>query len=209
MQFSRSDFERAVTLSDFDGWQAQLGMKPINRTRLRPPERPGNGRVGAVLILLYPVQDRPHLVLTRRRDDLGHHAGQISLPGGRREGNESLAQTALRETEEEVGVPRTAVQILGELTSLYIPPSDFTVHPFVGWTPRQPRFRPEIAEVDQIIEVALEYLLQPSVQTVGAFTFSGKDYPVPYYDVDGHRVWGATAMILSEFLARLRHATAE
>ena len=99
--------------------------------------------------------------------------------------------------------------MLGRLSALYIPPSDFTVHPFVGWTPHRPDFRPQPREVDQILEARIDYLLQPSARSVGAFTFSGKDYPMPYYDVEGHRVWGATAMILSEFLARMHRSAGD
>jgi 8-oxo-dGTP pyrophosphatase MutT (NUDIX family) len=162
--------------------------------------------VGGVLLLLYCYQQTIHLVLTRRRDDLNSHAGQISFPGGRQEINETAVQTALRETEEEIGVPASSITILGELTSIYIPPSDFEVHPFVGWVNggERPSFVPEPREVAEILEVPLLHLLDPNTREVGPIPVRGATYTVPYYNANGHKVWGATAIMLSEFLERLQ-----
>ncbi len=197
---------RALTLPNFDPLPAQQFMLPMTRKRQRPPELPGQARVGGVLLLLYCYQQTMHVVLTRRRDDMRSHAGQISFPGGRQEPNETAVQAALRETEEEVGVPVTAVSILGELTSIYIPPSDFEVHPFVGWVEggKRPIFVPEPNEVAEILEVPLPHLFDPSTREVGPIPVREATYTVPYYNVEGHKVWGATAIMLSEFLARLR-----
>lgn len=145
-----------------------------------------------------------HLVLTKRHDDLNSHAGQISFPGGRREEGETLEATALREAHEEVGVEPAALTILGELTSLYILPSDYEVHPFVAWHDGQPTFTRQADEVDEILEVPIAHLLDPANQYEEPWEIRGYQLIVPYYLVGKHKVWGATAMMLSEFLERLR-----
>jgi 8-oxo-dGTP pyrophosphatase MutT (NUDIX family) len=209
MELTTAVIRQALSLPDFDVLSAHQHMLPMNRNRQRPTELPGQPRIGGVLLLLYYDEEKMHLVLTRRRDDLTSHAGQISFPGGRREANETAVQAALRETEEEIGVPATAVSILGELTSIYIPPSDYEVHPFVGWVNggQRPSFVPEIREVAEILEVPLCHLLAPHTREIGPIPVRGATYTVPYYNVGGHKVWGATAILLSEFLGRLLQAT--
>ena len=206
MELTTAVIRRALTLPDFDAHSAHYQMLPTDRNRRRPPELTGQARVGGVLLLLYRHQQTIHLVLTRRRDDLNSHAGQISFPGGRQEANETAVQAALRETEEEIGVPPSSITILGELTSIYIPPSDFEVHPFVGWVNegKRPSFVPETREVAEILEVPLLHLLNPNTREVGPIPVRGATYTVPYYNVNGHKVWGATAIMLSEFLGRLQ-----
>lgn len=194
---------RALQLEQFDGLAAQSRMKPVPRVERRPHDRAGDARQGAVLILLYSVEGQFHVVLTRRHEDLAAHAGQISLPGGRREGMETLQETALREAHEEVGVRRADVRILGELRPLYIPPSDFEVHPFVGWYEQTPLFVPQEAEVAEIIEVPLDHLLQAGARQEEVWERKGISMQIPFFRVGSHKVWGATAMILSEFVERL------
>lgn len=157
-----------------------------------------------MLILLYPRGDETHLVLTRRADTLPNHRGQIALPGGRREEGESVIETALREAWEEIGVLPEAVAVLGTLTPLYIPPSDFCVTPVVGWTAARPRWRPDAVEVAQVLEVPLCHLLDPATRREKTQQRDGAIRHIPYYLVQGHHVWGATAMMLSEFLEILR-----
>lgn len=202
---SLDDVRAALTLEDFDAVAAHRWMLPMARNNKRPSHLNGSARVGAVLLLLYYKTDDLHIVLTKRRDDLNAHAGQISFPGGRQEDQEPLEQTALRETDEEIGVPETAVTLLGQLTDIYIPPSDFEVHPFVGWfhNGKRPSFQPAVTEVAKILEVSLSHLMQPETRKTGPWDFRGNTITVPYYDVDGHMVWGATAVMLSEFLGRL------
>jgi 8-oxo-dGTP pyrophosphatase MutT (NUDIX family) len=206
MELTTAVIRHALTLPDFDAQSAHFHMLPTDRNRQRPRELPGLARVGGVLLLLYCHQQTIHLVLTRRRDDLNSHAGQISFPGGQQEPNETAVQAALRETEEEIGVPAASITILGELTSIYIPPSDFEVHPFVGWvnSGERPSFVPELREVSEILEVPLPHLLDPNTREVGSIPVRGATYTVPYYNVNGHKVWGATAIMLSEFLGRLQ-----
>lgn len=184
-------------------------MMPLSRSRQRPPDKPGTPRLGGVLLLLYDHDDDIYLVLTRRRDDLQSHAGQVSLPGGRREARETLVATALRETHEEIGIPPTAVTILGHLSPLYILPSDYEVHPFVAWYKHseRPIFVPETREVAEIIDVSLGNLLDPATHQEEPWQLHGLEITVPYFAVGEHKVWGATAMMLSEFLERLRTVT--
>ncbi len=207
-KYTIEDVKQALALPDFDVAAAQQLMTPLPRIneRVRPSHLPGRAREGCVLLLLYCHQGELHLVLTRRRDDLNSHAGQISFPGGQREPGEPCQAAALRETHEEVGVPPTAVAILGQLGDLYIPPSDFEVRPFVGWYLPQSRpvFCPAEREVAQILEVPVSVLLDDSARKVSMREWNGVRLPVPYFDVAGHMVWGATATMLSEFLERLK-----
>lgn len=179
-------------------------MKPVPRTTVRPKDQDGAPRQGAVLLLLFRREEQFHFVLTRRRDDLAAHAGQISLPGGRREDGESLRETALREAYEEIGIEPASVTILGCLQSLYILPSDFEVTPFVGWHPETPAFVPQPSEVAEIIEAPLVRLLHEESRREELWERQGVSMVVPYFEIGSHKVWGATAMMLSEFAERLR-----
>lgn len=201
-----ANVQQALQIPGFDGVAAQLKMAPTFRPNSRPPDRHGQARLGGVLVLLYCLEGELHLVLTRRREDLNSHAGQISFPGGRNEYPETLSHTALRETQEEIGVLPTAVSLLGPLSHLYIPPSDFEVHPFVGWHQdgKRPNFIPHTHEVAEILEVPLRHLLDPATRREEPWELRGMQVMVPFFDVFGHKVWGATAMMLSEFIERLR-----
>lgn len=201
--YSKADIHKALTLPDFDVEAAQNKMLPRPRgTRL--PDAVGPTRQGGVLIILYLRDGQDHLVLTRRRDDLQSHAGQISFPGGQREDGESLQATAIREAEEEVGVKPSDLSIIGRLECMYIPPTDYEVYPFVAWHTGRPRFRAQEEEVAEILEVPLDHLLDPDNHFEELWEIRGFQVQVPYYLVGPHKVWGATAMILSEFLERLR-----
>jgi 8-oxo-dGTP pyrophosphatase MutT (NUDIX family) len=156
-------------------------------------------REAGVLALLFP-SDTPSIVLTVRRDHLPDHAGQISFPGGQREADETLQETALREAYEEVALNPARVDMLGALTPLYIPPSNFCVHPFVGAVSEPPDLHPTDKEVGAILRVSIVHLLAPSTLQRETWTLHGQDVEVPFFEVGGHKVWGATAMMLSELL---------
>lgn len=182
---------------------AQQKMSAIGRKIMASP--PSNARVAAVLALFYPKPDDWHLVLIERasRNLRDRHKGQISFPGGRVEPeDQSLSDTALRETEEEVGVKADTVELLGSLTELYIPVSNYNVNPYVGYTEYTPKFIPEVSEVAGILEVPVSTLINPD--TVKKTMVSDENgirlKNVPYFDVNGKIVWGATAMMLSELL---------
>jgi 8-oxo-dGTP pyrophosphatase MutT (NUDIX family) len=167
-------------------------------------------REAGVLLLLYPhstlAYPELHLALIRRTEYPGVHSGQISLPGGRREEGETLQTTALRETWEEVGVLPETLQVVGQLSSLYTPPSKFCIHPFVAFSATRPAFRLEPKEVAELIETPLRLLLDPATRQQEIWSFPQYNKRrVPFFMVLGHKVWGATAMILSEFLALLKN----
>ncbi len=178
------------------GRSAQERMAPSTR-RLEIPDRT-NWKMAAVLILLYPVDGEIFFPLTRRHEGLPHHPGQISLPGGSLEIGEGPEEAALRETAEELGIDSAAIEILGRLTPLKIPPSGFEIDPFVGYLPERPRFVPEEREVVEIIETSLNLLSSREATAVEERVLRGGPSAVPYWKVGGHKVWGATAMVLAE-----------
>lgn len=186
------------------GPEAQHRMAPQYRDRttdylaLDPdPKR------SSVLILLFPGGSGPMLVLTERHEYNGPHSGQVGLPGGRHEpGDATPAHTALRETEEETGVAQSAIRLMGQITELYIPPSRYLVQPFVGFTEERPQFKPDPIEVKELLEVPVSMLTRPeTVKRTQVRTSQGMVLEAPYFDIQGRIVWGATAMILSEFEA--------
>lgn len=195
------DLERILQHEELPGIASQLLMAPMGRERQLEP--PIDYKLACVLILLYPKQDEWHISLIERSSGNlnDRHAGQISLPGGMlEESDESYEHCALRETEEEIGLSRDQIGILGELTGLYVPVSNFMIYPFVGFTTEEPEFNPSPAEVAQILEVKLGKIHKyKKTGTISSQNYTLND--VPYYDVNGHKVWGATAMILSEFEA--------
>ena len=176
-----------------------------NRPRVRPIELEGPGKTAAVMLLIFgePNQDS-RLVFTRRNSKLKNHAGQISFPGGRQDHGEELQDTAVRETEEEIGIRRHDIRIAGALDSVYIPPSDFTIHPFVGCYAGFPHFKKSDEEVAEVIDASINHLLEPETLKFGEVQAPGGPVDVDYYDVDGHQIWGATAIVLNEFLRRLK-----
>ena len=193
----------ALSLSDFDAAAAHLPMIP--GTRPRESGKTEKSRQAGVLVLLYPENDELCFVLTRRTDTLRGHSGQISFPGGRRDsGDRTFVDTALRETCEELGLCDPDVTVLGELSSIYIPPSDFEVFAIVAALDYPPSFQPNPDEVAEVFAVPLSALVNDAFKRIEKWPFNGVQVDVPYYAFNGHKVWGATAIMLSEFEARLR-----
>jgi 8-oxo-dGTP pyrophosphatase MutT (NUDIX family) len=208
----------ALNADGFDRWRPSVDVPHLVRPRHRPDELPGQGRVAAVMVLMYPdppakeiesSQDAPRLVLTRRQPGLRKHAGQIAFPGGRQDEGETLEETSLRETHEEIGILPETIEVLGRLNQVYIPPTDFTVVPFIGWHEGRPEFVASESEVAEVIEARVSHLLDPSTLTRGVVLTEGGErrIEVPYYRVNEHRVWGATAIMLSELIERLKMVT--
>lgn len=191
--------------SPLPGWEAHRQMFPPTRQMYEQDMSPqANYRESSVLVLLYPLAaaEDLHLALIKRTEYNGVHSGQISLPGGGREGDESLQTTALREAYEEVGIIQTELSMLGALSPLYIPPSNFLVYPFVAYQPHRPAFRLDPWEVAALIEAPLALLRDPANRCWAKLNHPALgEIEIPYFNVYGHQVWGATAMILSEFLA--------
>jgi 8-oxo-dGTP pyrophosphatase MutT (NUDIX family) len=186
------------------GIPAQLAMAP--------EPRPGHKayfevedicKKAGVLILLYVKAGRLALLLTRRTERVLHHRGQISLPGGEQHPGESLEATALRETVEEMGFDLAAVRVLGRLTPLYIPPSNYCVYPTVAFISGPLTFHLQPEEVDEAIEAPIDHLTDLANVRRETWHYGGRDHEVPFYDFAGHKIWGATAMVLAELLALL------
>ncbi len=181
------------------GLEAQLRLAPEHR-RVLPPVAEEQLRHAAALLLLYPVEDAPHLLLTVRSSSLPTHSGQVSLPGGAVEPGEAIEEAALREAHEEVGLDPQVVRLLGVLTPLAIPVSRFKLHAVVGVANARPALRPHDVEVRRILEVSLDRLLDHASLRFGQRPVDGALYRIPYFHIAGEQVWGATAMILAEFL---------
>jgi len=185
------------------GQSAQFQMAPLSR---RQPGRSSveakSCREAAVLALFYPCsKGRPKMLLTERPHAMNQHAGQVAFPGGRREEGESLEETALRETEEEVLIERTAVDLCGTLTPLYIPPSNFCVYPYVGFIDFRPDMTVETEEVAHMFGVRGADLINADMRAVELRTISGVEREVPHFTFNGKFVWGATAMMIAELAA--------
>jgi len=185
------------------GPEAQYKM--AHAIRQKPQTPPDNARIACTLALLYPQEDKWYLPLIQRQsnDPNDRHGGQISFPGGKQEEEDAdLATTALREAEEEIGIQAADVHILGQLTQLYIPVSNFLVYPFIGYLDYAPTFTRQESEVQDILKVPMDLLQKSHTVQFTDMKFSNNITvsDIPYYNVHGHVVWGATAMILSEFL---------
>jgi len=186
---------------DKPGLDAQLKMTPRPRPgHLKYDEVDASCARAGVLVLLYLWNDSLFLALTRRTEQVRFHQAQISFPGGRQEPGEDLVQTALRETEEELGVHPDLPRLLGMLTPLYIPPSNTCIHPVVAFLPERPEFIRAPKEVEEVIEVPLLHLRDPLNLHEEVWTIRGIPARVPFYLFKGHKIWGATAMVLAEFL---------
>jgi 8-oxo-dGTP pyrophosphatase MutT (NUDIX family) len=177
-----------------------------------PPEQakagsnPGSGGAdlieAAVLVAMFPVEDEQHLVLTRRRADLRRHAGEVSFPGGRRDPeDENLSQTALREAEEEIGLPRSAVELLGELPPVSTFATGYVIHPFVARIPPGLAWKLSAREVDRVLELSLSDLRAGRTRT--RLERRGISFETDAYVVGEEMIWGATARIIEQLLERL------
>jgi len=165
-------------------------------------------RHAAGLLLVFPIADRAHILLTVRAATLERHGGQVSLPGGVIDPGETSEQAALREAHEEVGLAPDAVRVLGSLTPLDIPVSGFRLHPIVAAIDRRPALAPADGEVARILEIAVEDLIDRTCLVTIERRRDGQLLEVPAFAVSGTEIWGATAMVLAEFLALLRrHGT--
>jgi 8-oxo-dGTP pyrophosphatase MutT (NUDIX family) len=188
------------------GVEAQFRMAPAIRKPMEFAEIMKKEPVkSSVLILLYPKNGELSTVLIKRNEYDGMHSNQVSLPGGKMDAtDQDEARTALREAEEETGIVARDVKLLGQLTTFYVQPSNYIVYPFVGYLSYTPEFKPEIKEVQFLIEAPVNLLMDKSiVKKTDIKVRQGMVLEAPYYDIGGHIVWGATAMMLSEFVTIL------
>lgn len=186
------------------GKSAQMSMMVTPRLPFPKINFDKKGIPAAVLILLFPKNNDWYFYLTKRTDTVDHHKGQISFPGGVVENGESLENAALRETWEEIGVKENKIQLIGALSSFYIPVSGFEMFPYIGWIKEEPKIIIHEKEVDRIISVSLKTFMSDSTQKTKKDTLRGFPVNIPYFDLDNETVWGATSMILAEFKAILK-----
>ncbi len=197
-----SQLKKQLNGTTLPGNEAQLSMAPVTRLeelkRMQPGQSP---KQSAVLVLFYPDYSETKLVFIKRPVDDTVHSGQIAFPGGRVEPDDKdLVHTALREANEEVNVEPREVSILGTLSKLHIPPSNFDVFPIIGYSNSRPKLKGNY-EVDKILEVNLEKLLDENTKTTKTINHRlGKLVDVPCYFIEGEIIWGATAMMVSELI---------
>jgi 8-oxo-dGTP pyrophosphatase MutT (NUDIX family) len=183
------------------GRVAHVKMASETRLKFKMPSPNERTRESAVLILFYPYKNQIFIPLILRPPYDGVHGGQMAFPGGRVEKeDENLTRTALREAQEEIGVRLTDIKIIGQLTKLFIPPSNFYVQPVVGYMNSKPDFYPDAREVDKVFEVTLEEINNPEIIGRKMLNVKGIEVDTPFYDIQNNTVWGATAMMISELL---------
>lgn len=198
---------KSELLKHLPGTEVQWEMASSDRMIKNFPRKPGpDARVAAVLILLYPDKGVIHTLFMQRHNYDGVHGGQISFPGGKTEPSDTdIIHTALREAEEETGVDRSAISVIGTLTPLFIPVSNMIVTPVIGWTKEKPAFVHQPEEVVYLIEAELKRFLDPGIIKIKPFEIRGELIDIRYFDYEGHVIWGATAMILNELLTIIKN----
>ena len=200
MDFQRFITQLKITINkDLPGEESHQKMRVIYDQSIELPFSKINSTQAAVLILLYLADNEIYFFLTKRTDELKHHKGQISLPGGTQEGNEKLIDTALRETQEEIGINKTSISIIGTITPLFVPVTGFMIYPFIGYSLNKLDPKLDPIEVEAIFSVNISDLLNKENRTIEQRNIRGYDVQVPYFKLNDYKVWGATSMILSEF----------
>ena len=200
MDFQHFITQLEITITNYlPGEESQQKMRVNYDQSIELPFSKNNSTAAAVLILLYLEDNEIRFFLTKRSNELEHHKGQISLPGGTQEENEELTHTALRETQEEIGINKTSISIIGSMTPLFVPVTGFMIHPFIGYSSNKLEPTPDPSEVEAIFSVNISDLLNETNQTIEKRNIRGYDVEVPYFKLNNYEVWGATSMILSEF----------
>lgn len=199
-----ADLAARLSAGPLPGRRAQRELEPelCYGRHFGPPTR--RAREAAVIVLLYPHAGEWYFPLTVRPGTLPAHAGQISLPGGATDPGESSSQTALRELEEELGVPSRQVTLLGRLSPIYVFVSEYLVTPWVAAMELRPWFRPNSEEVSELLEVPLARLLDPAHRGRHTRRQRGIELSAPHFVWGTHRIWGATSMILNELASLMR-----
>lgn len=194
------------------GEEAQYRMAPSYRPRLTKEEILANHpRLSGVMLLLFEKNNELYIAFTQRKQYEGVHSGQMSFPGGKKDISDTgLLETALRETFEEIGIERNKIDVIGSLSELYIPPSNFLVHPSVGFVSDFEKFIPQQNEVEKVVEIPVSFFFDN--RNVNLRTeiklFDGSVVKVPAYIFNEHIIWGATAIMLAEFTFIVERITA-
>jgi len=197
------DFKKIISKiekNDVKGLDVQKELAPINRINELKKEKKGTVRNASVMALVYPKEQIMHLALIVRTEYDGKHSGQIALPGGKRELDDlNDWSTALREVEEEIGIVSVEIKLLKELTCLYVPVSNFKVHPFLAMSEKELIFKLQESEVADLIEMPLDYFIfESNVKQINVKSNNNNTIDVPGFIYEKYKIWGATAMILNE-----------
>ena len=184
--------------TNLPGKDSHKKMKISYRNEKKISFNINRAKPAAVLLLLFPNNKKICFYLTKRTEKLKYHKGQISLPGGSNEKGESLLDTALRETEEEIGVNKNEISILGQITPLFIPVTGFLMTPFIGFTSKEPIIKLDSMEVEEVFSVNILDLINND-KLITHRQLNGRDVTIPYFNLNNQQVWGATSMVLSEF----------
>lgn len=194
---------KEALLQQLPGQKAQVSMSPQGRSLLVPDGK--IPRQSAVLLPLFYRNEELHLCFTKRNRQLKHHPGQISFPGGKFEqADKNTLTTALRETTEEIGIDAHTIELLGRLSDLYIPVSNYLITPYVGFVNKKTEPILNKSEVEKILSIPLSSLFGSEARTCKPVVIAGKQTEVPCYYIDNEIIWGATSMILAELEAILK-----
>lgn len=186
-------------MKDLPGKKSHDIMK-VRFKDLKKNSRPLIGSsIAAVLICLFPDQSGWNFFLTKRSRHVANHKGQISLPGGMVEKEESPENASLRESYEEIGIKSKSIKIIGELTPIYVPISNFKVYPFIGWINKKPNIILQKEEVSKIFSIPIKDLLNEQNLKSEIRYFNKRKAFVPYFHLKSQKIWGATSLIISEF----------
>lgn len=190
---------------DLPGITSHLKMSPSHRTKELLTMKIGDfqPRLSAVLIIFFHEGEKLKIVFIRRSEYVGIHSGQIAFPGGRYEEEDiDLETTALREVEEEIGITADSIEILRQLSDLYVPPSNFLMRTFVGYTRERPRYVIDAREVQEVLEFDFDAFYSERVIKTIDFQAHNSTHMIqaPCYEINGTIIWGATAMVLTELL---------
>lgn len=192
------------------GEKAHLNMSPrSHNVPLRKFKASSDAKQSSVMVLLkYEKPDELIIPLTLRSDKLSSHSRQISFPGGMAEQGETPLETAYRETEEEIGINAEKIEYIGNLSNLYVPPTNFIIHPIVGWLKNDTEFQINPDEVAEIIHVPFHKIQNSNSVKYKKSNINGLEMDIPYWEVHSEvPLWGATAMILSELISVIDEIT--
>lgn len=202
VDFKQKIIRLSQELENLPGESAHIDMLPFRIKTSEALKKTTNYKLSATLLLLYEKDGLPHFILTERQTYAGKHSGQISFPGGKTEPfDATTAQTALRETKEELGIDPTKITLMGKLTEVYIPVSNFLIHPYIGFVAQLPPLSPDSYEVKEVLHVSCNDLLanKSRIKTDIPVENGRVIKQIPAFNLTDRIVWGATAIILNEF----------